>query len=167
MRTLSSLVLAAALALSACSSSGSRAQSPASTPAASGDIVDIAASNPDFSTLVTAVKAADLVDTLKGPGPFTVFAPTNDAFARLPAGALDALLADKAALTKVLTYHVVAGKVGSGDVVKLTRAATVQGGEIMIDSSDGVRINGAKVVITDIQASNGVIHVIDTVLLPE
>jgi transforming growth factor-beta-induced protein len=137
---------------------------------AAKSIVDIAAGNPDFSTLVTAVKAAGLVDTLNSAGPFTVFAPTNAAFAKLPKATLDALLADKKALTDVLTYHVVSGKVLAADVVKLDgkSAKTVNGAEVKIGVSGGkVTLNGnVNVTATDITASNGVIHVIDTVLLP-
>ena len=136
-------------------------------PAADGDIVAIASGNPDFSTLVTAVKAAGLVETLQGEGPFTVFAPTNEAFAKLPEGALEKLLADKKQLTAVLTYHVVAGKVMAADVGKLTEATTVQGGKLPIDTKAGVKIGDATVVKADIEAKNGVIHVIDTVLLPK
>jgi len=132
------------------------------------DIVDTAIAAGSFSTLVKAVQAAGLVDTLKGPGPFTVFAPTDEAFAKLPAGTLDAVLADKAKLTAILTYHVVPGKVLAKDVVGLNgkAAKTVQGGELTIDTTNGVKIGGANVVKTDIETSNGVIHVIDTVLIP-
>jgi uncharacterized surface protein with fasciclin (FAS1) repeats len=130
------------------------------------DIVDVAVSAGSFNTLATALQAAGLVDTLKGSGPFTVFAPTDEAFAALPAGTLEALLADKEKLTAVLTYHVVSGKVTSSDVVKLDSATTVQGQSVKIAANDGVRINNANVVKADIMASNGVIHVIDTVLLP-
>jgi uncharacterized surface protein with fasciclin (FAS1) repeats len=130
------------------------------------NIVETAVSAGSFNTLVTAVKAAGLVDVLSGEGPFTVFAPTDEAFAKLPAGTLEALLADKEKLTAVLTYHVVAGKVMAADVSGLTSATTVQGGDIRIDTSYGVKINDAKVVKADVEASNGVIHVIDTVLLP-
>ena len=130
------------------------------------DIVDTAVAAGNFKTLATALQAAGLVDTLKGKGPFTVFAPTDAAFAKIPKADLDALLADKAKLTAVLTYHVVAGKVLAADVVKLKSAKTVQGGEVRIDASNGVTVNGARVVKTDITASNGVIHVIDTVILP-
>lgn len=134
---------------------------------AAKDIVDLAAGDARFSTLVTAVKAAGLVDTLKGKGPFTVFAPTNEAFAKIPKADLDALLADKKKLTAVLTYHVVAGKVLAADVVKLKTVKTVQGGEAKIEAGkDGVKIAGAKVIVTDVAASNGVIHAIDTVMLP-
>jgi len=130
-------------------------------------IVEVAASNPDFSTLVTAVTEAGLVDTLNSDGPFTVFAPTNEAFAALPAGQLEALLANKEQLVKVLTYHVVAGKVMAADVVGLSSANSVEGEPIAIASGpDGVTVNDANVTATDIEASNGVIHVIDKVILP-
>lgn len=131
------------------------------------DIVDTAMSAGSFNTLVTALKAADLVATLKGKGPFTVFAPTDEAFAKVPAEALKGLLADKDALRKVLLYHVVSGKVTADQVVKISSAPTVQGSEVMIDSSNGVMVNNAKVVKADIMTSNGVIHVIDTVLMPK
>jgi len=134
--------------------------------AAKKDIVDTAVSAGNFTTLAAALTAAGLVDTLKGDGPFTVFAPTDEAFAKIPKADLDALIADKAKLTKVLTYHVVPGKVMAADVVKLNEATSVQGGKIRIDTKDGVKVNNAKVVATDIAASNGVIHVIDTVILP-
>lgn len=131
------------------------------------DIVDTAVAAGHFSTLATALQAAGLVDVLKGDGPFTVFAPTDEAFAALPAGTLDALLADKEKLTAVLTYHVVPGEVMSGQVVKLSEAKTVNGASIDIMTHDGsVMINDAKVVAADVQASNGVIHVINKVLLP-
>ena len=131
------------------------------------NIIETAVENPQFSTLVTAVKAADLVATLSGPGPFTVFAPTNDAFAKIPAETLQAVLADKAKLTSILTYHVVSGKVMAKDVAGMTEAKTVQGSTIKIDASNGVMINNAKVTTADIECSNGVIHVIDTVLMPQ
>ena len=133
------------------------------------DIVDTAAGAGSFSTLVAAVEAAGLVDTLKGEGPFTVFAPTDDAFAALPEGTVEDLLKpeNKDKLVDILTYHVVAGKVMAGDVAGAeTMAATVQGQELKIDGSDGVTINGASVTSADVKASNGVIHVIDQVLLP-
>ena len=134
---------------------------------ASQDIVEIAAGNSDFSTLVAAIKAAGLVDALKGDGPFTVFAPTNAAFAKLPAGTVEALLADKDKLTQILTYHVVPGKVMASDVVKLRSATTVEGEPITITTSaKGVMVDNANVTTTDIVASNGVIHVIDSVILP-
>ena len=130
------------------------------------DIVDTAVKAGNFTTLVTAVKAAGLVDTLKGPGPFTVFAPTDAAFAKVPKATLDALLADKAALAKVLTYHVVPGKVMAADV-KAGKVKTVQGQELTITTTGGVMVDNAKVVATDVAASNGVIHAIDTVLMPK
>jgi uncharacterized surface protein with fasciclin (FAS1) repeats len=131
------------------------------------DIVDTAAGAEDFSTLVTAVKAADLVGALKGEGPFTVFAPTNEAFSKVPKDQLDALLKDKDALTQVLTYHVVPGKVMAADVVKITEAETLQGQPLKIAVEEGkVTVNGVNVVKTDIDCTNGVIHVIDGVLLP-
>lgn len=130
------------------------------------DIVDTAVAAGNFSTLVTAVKAAGLVETLKGAGPFTVFAPTDAAFAKVPKATLDGLLADKAALTKVLTYHVVAGKVMAADV-KAGHVKTVQGTDLAMATEDGVTVNGAKVVAADVAASNGVIHAIDTVLMPK
>jgi uncharacterized surface protein with fasciclin (FAS1) repeats len=131
------------------------------------DIVDTAVAAGQFTTLAKALQAAGLVETLKGAGPFTVFAPTDAAFAKLPAGTLDALLKDKAKLTQVLTYHVVAGKVLASDVVKLKEAKTVQGQSVKIDTSNGVKVDNATVVKTDIMASNGVIHVIDSVILPK
>ncbi len=130
------------------------------------DIVDTAVNAGSFNTLVAAVKAANLVDTLKGAGPFTVFAPTDEAFAKLPAGTVDALLQDIPKLTKILTYHVVSGKVTAAEVVKLKSATTVEGSTLKIDASNGVKVNDSKVVTPDVAADNGVIHVIDTVLLP-
>ena len=130
------------------------------------DIVDTAVKAGNFTTLVTAVKAAGLVDTLKGPGPFTVFAPTDAAFAKVPKATLDALLADKAALAKVLTYHVVPGKVMAADV-RAGKVKTVEGQELTITTKSGVMVDNAKVVATDVVASNGVIHAIDTVLMPK
>jgi len=132
------------------------------------NIVEIAASAGTFNTLVTAVKAAGLAETLSGEGPFTVFAPTDEAFAQIPEEDLNALLADKEALTAVLTYHVVAGKVMASDVVELDSAETVNGQSVDIKVWDGnVMIDGATVLTTDIEATNGVIHVIDKVILPE
>ncbi|HSB14728.1 MAG TPA: fasciclin domain-containing protein [Bryobacteraceae bacterium] len=157
MRSRLNVLLAGALAL-------------ALTPFASAaDIVDTAIAG-KFNTLVAAVKAADLVETLKGDGPFTVFAPTDEAFAKLPAGTLETLLKpeNKSKLQSILTYHVVPGKVMSHDVVKLNSAKTVQGGSIAITVSGGnVMVNNARVTKADIETSNGVIHVIDTVILPE
>ena len=136
------------------------------------DLVDVAAGNENFKTLVAAVKAADLVGTLKGKGPFTVFAPTDAAFAKLPKGTLETLLKpeNKAKLAAILTYHVVTGKVMAADVVKLksgAHVATVNGGKLTVTHGPrGVRVNDARIVQTDISADNGVIHVIDEVLLP-
>ncbi|MFO7856856.1 MAG: fasciclin domain-containing protein [Paracoccaceae bacterium] len=138
--------------------------------AADKDIVDTAVAADDFETLVAAVQAADLVETLKGEGPFTVFAPTDEAFAALPAGTVEDLLKpeNKDRLVAVLTYHVVPGKVTSADLAgKTLEAETVQGTTVAIDATDGVTVDGANVVTADIEASNGVIHVIDAVILPE
>ncbi|HHF0481085.1 fasciclin domain-containing protein [Vibrio diabolicus] len=134
------------------------------------DIVDVATENGSFNTLVAAVKAADLVDTLKGEGPFTVFAPTDDAFAKLPDGTIDMLLMpeNKDKLVSILTYHVVPGKVMAADVVKLDKATTVQGQDVMIKTmGDKVMVNDANVMATDVKAKNGIIHVIDTVIMPK
>jgi uncharacterized surface protein with fasciclin (FAS1) repeats len=130
------------------------------------DIVDTAVGAGDFKTLATALDKAGLVQTLKGPGPFTVFAPTDAAFAKIPKAQLDALLADKAKLTAVLTYHVVPGKVMAQDV-KAGKVKTVQGSELTVATAGGVKVDGANVVKTDIAADNGVIHVIDSVVLPK
>ena len=130
------------------------------------DIVDTAVAAGSFKTLATALGAADLVGTLKGKGPFTVFAPTDEAFAKIPKADLDALLKDKKKLAAVLTYHVVPGKVMAADV-KAGKVKTVQGSEVTIATTGGVTVNNAKVVKTDIAADNGVIHVIDTVLMPK
>ena len=141
----------------------------ASAYAADKDIVDTAVAAGQFKTLAAALTAAGLVDTLKGPGPFTVFAPTDAAFAKLPAGTVETLLKpeSKAKLTAILTYHVVAGKVMAADVVKLKEAKTVNGAMVAVKVDGGnVMINNAKVTTADIEASNGVIHMIDTVLLP-
>jgi uncharacterized surface protein with fasciclin (FAS1) repeats len=130
------------------------------------DIVDTAMSAGIFSTLVAAVTAAGLADTLKSPGPFTVFAPSDDAFSKLPSGTVEALLQDILTLRKILEYHVVSGKVTAADVVKLHSATTVEGSDVKIDASNGVKVNDATVVQPDIETENGVIHVIDSVLLP-
>lgn len=130
------------------------------------DIVDTAVAAGNFKTLATALQAAGLIDTLKGPGPFTVFAPTDAAFAKIPKDQLDALLKDKAKLSAVLTYHVVAGKVMAKDV-KAGKAKTVQGSELTLATTGGVTVDNAKVVAADVAADNGVIHVIDTVLMPK
>ncbi|HNQ22263.1 MAG TPA: fasciclin domain-containing protein [Phycisphaerae bacterium] len=131
------------------------------------DIIEAARSAGSFKTLLTAIEAAGLTDTLRGDGPFTVFAPTDDAFAKLPKATLDGLLKDKSKLASVLTYHVVAGKVLAADVVKLTEAKTVQGQSVKIDTTSGVTVDGARVLKTDVPATNGVIHVIDTVIMPD
>ena len=130
------------------------------------DIVDTAVAAGSFKTLAAALQAASLVETLKGKGPFTVFAPTDEAFAKIPKADLDALLKDKAKLTAVLTYHVVPGKVMAKDV-KAGKVKTVQGSELTVGTTGGVTVDNAKVVKTDIAADNGVIHVIDTVVLPK
>lgn len=155
-----SLVLAAAL-LAAPSVASAQMAAPAK------DIVTVAVENGNFKTLAAALTAAGLVETLQGAGPFTVFAPTDAAFAKLPAGTVEALLKDKAKLAAILTYHVVAGKVEAKDVVKLSSAKTVNGATVAIKVVDGkVMINNATVAAADVQATNGVIHVIDTVILP-
>jgi uncharacterized surface protein with fasciclin (FAS1) repeats len=136
------------------------------------NIVETAIAAGSFKTLVTAVKAAGLVETLSSPGPFTVFAPTDDAFAKLPAGTVEGLLKDKEKLTAILTYHVVSGKVMADDVKKMDSAKTVQGQDVSIDAKKwhlhrNVKINDANVITADIECSNGVIHVIDSVLIPK
>jgi len=169
-RTLLLSFAAMALVVSACSAAASPSAAPASRApaAAAGDIVETATAAGSFKTLLTAATAAGLVETLKGEGPLTLFAPTDAAFAALPAGKLDSLLKDPAALKKVLLYHVVAGKVTADQVVKLKSAKSVEGSPIAISVKDGkVYLNeGTMVVTTDIETSNGVIHVIDKVLLP-
>ena len=138
--------------------------------AKAADIVDTAVSAGSFSTLVAAVQAADLVDTLKGKGPFTVFAPTDEAFAALPEGTVETLLLpeNKDQLVEILTYHVVPAKVMSGDIAgKRAKVLTVQGDRLSVNARNGVKVNDAKVVQADIEASNGVIHVVDKVILPE
>ncbi len=161
MRTMiSRMMVVSAMALTLAASGTVRA-------GGSADIVDTAVAAGDFKTLVTAVKAAGLVDTLKGDGPFTVFAPTDAAFAKLPKDQLDALLAKPEQLKAVLLYHVVPGKVMAADVTKLTSAKTALGQTVRIDTAKGVKIDNATVTATDIACSNGVIHVIDTVILPK
>jgi uncharacterized surface protein with fasciclin (FAS1) repeats len=176
-RTLRAVAATAVLvfALSACGSDDSdsgasadtKATSTTTAMAAKDTIVDVASGNPDFSTLVSAVTKADLASTLSGTGPFTVFAPTNEAFAKVPADQLNALLADKAQLTKVLTYHVVPGKVLAADLQPTQMVKTVEGQDVDIQVADGkATINGCAITKTDIEASNGVIHVIDAVMTP-
>ena len=161
MRRFKTLLAAAAIAAAA--------SAPALAGGMKKDIVDTAAGNDQFETLVAAVQAAGLVETLKGDGPFTVFAPTDEAFAALPEGTLETLLKpeNKTTLAAILTYHVVAGKVMSSDLTDDSTAATVQGDTIAIDLDNGPMIDDAKVVAADIETSNGVIHVIDKVILPE
>jgi len=165
-----SFVCAGLFVLVACEENGGakKPQKPVMTaPAAQSDIVDTAVAAGSFKTLVPAVTEAGLVETLKSPGPFTVFAPTDEAFAKLPAGTLEGLLKDKEQLKAVLLYHVVGSKVMAADVVKLTSAKTVGGAEVPIKvEGKTVHVGAAKVVKTDIAAKNGVIHVIDTVLIP-
>jgi uncharacterized surface protein with fasciclin (FAS1) repeats len=133
------------------------------------DIFETVVADPSLTTLVTAIRAARLEGTLKGKGPFTLFAPSNAAFVELSEGTLGDLLnvENKQKLAAILTYHVVAGKMTAADVVKLNKAKTVQGDDIVIDNSDGVKINNATVIKTDIMTSNGVVHIIDRVILPE
>ena len=162
-------LFAVALLCGLASASFASAAEPAAKTAAQGDIVAVAAGNDSFETLVAAVKAAGLVETLQGKGPFTVFAPTDEAFAKLPEGTLESLLKpeNKEKLVSILTYHVVPGKVMAKDVVGLDSAKTVNGKEVAIQvEGDTVMVGKAKVVKTDVNATNGVIHVIDTVLLP-
>lgn len=138
------------------------------TPAAeaTANIVDTAINAGSFNTLVDALNAAGLVETLQGPGPFTVFAPSDEAFAKIPEKIRSAIIADKDALTELLTYHVISGEVSAADVARLNSAETVQGSAITIDTSNGVKVDGASVTTADIRASNGIIHVIDTVMIP-
>ncbi|MGE0353193.1 MAG: fasciclin domain-containing protein [Gemmatimonadales bacterium] len=158
MRSIRTLALAGAFAL--VTAGAAQAQAPQ-------NIVETAVAAGNFTTLATALKAAGLVETLQGEGPFTVFAPTDEAFAKLPAGTIEALLKDKEKLTQILLYHVVSGDVPASKVVTMNYARTVGGKSVKITTHDGtVMINNAKVVKADIMASNGVIHVIDTVLLP-
>jgi uncharacterized surface protein with fasciclin (FAS1) repeats len=165
MKLLRMVVIFAALLLVVTPIIGCATTSP--PPEEMKDIVDIAVEDGRFTTLVAALEAADLVATLKGEGPFTVFAPTDDAFNKLPAGTVEGLLEDIPALANILLYHVVSGKVMAADVVKISSADTVSGESLTISvMGDKVMINDAQVIITDIEASNGVIHVIDTVLLP-
>lgn len=173
-RTLSAVAVVSALALAACSDDGNDAATT-TAPATEmpdgetqADIVTIASTTEGFTTLVAAVQAAGLVETLQGEGPFTVFAPTDEAFAALPDGVLDSLLLPEnlETLTRILTYHVVAGEVMSSDITP-GEVPTVEGSNVALDTADGVTVNGANVTVADVDASNGVIHVIDAVILPE
>ena len=159
-------VLSLALASTSLAGSAEKQHGSAMT-GSKKDLVEVAVEAGSFNTLVAALKAAGLVETLKGDGPFTVFAPTDAAFAKIPKADLDALLADREKLTAVLTYHVVSGRVTAKDVMQLRTAKTVQGQSVTIATGDGVKVDGASVTQADIQASNGVIHVIDTVILPK
>ena len=159
------LALVASVGAAGISGANPEVRSP--EQAATANIIDTATANGNFKTLLAAVEAAGLTATLKGPGPFTVFAPTDAAFAALPAGTVDGLLKDPAKLKDILLYHVVSGQVLAADAAKLTEAKTVQGASLPIVASGGtVTVGGAKVVTADVKASNGVIHVIDKVLLP-
>ena len=169
MTNLRTTLAAAALGLATLSIPVSlRAETPVPVKAAKapGDVIDIAVADGRFTVLAKALQAAGLIDTLKGAGPFTVFAPTDAAFAKLPAGTVEGLLADKAKLTAVLTYHVVPGRLTAADVAKARSLKTVQGGSLTVDASKGVKLDGATVIVADVAASNGVIHAIDTVVLP-
>ena len=169
------LVAVASFGLAACSSDSDSSSSSSDTKASTTTttakcdptIVDVAAGNPDFSTLVSAVQQADLVDTLNAEGPYTVFAPTNAAFAKIDPATLQGILGDKEKLTKILTYHVLGSKVTSSDLQPTQTVATVEGSDVTITAdASGAKINDANITTTDIPACNGVIHVIDTVLLP-
>lgn len=163
----SRIAVAVGLVVSPLAVANAQGTNTAVKPKTANTIVDVAVAAGNFKTLVAAVKAAGLVETLNSAGPFTVFAPTDEAFAKLPAGTVEALLKDKAKLTAILTYHVVPGSVEAAQVVGLKSAKTVNGKEVSIKVADGkVMVGAAQVVKTDIKASNGVIHVIDTVLLP-
>lgn len=162
---LKSALLAVALAFGTVGYAHAHNHAAAAQTQAAGNIVEVAVAAGSFGTLATALQAAGLVETLQGAGPFTVFAPTDEAFAKIPQADLEALLADRERLTAVLTYHVVPGKVMAADVAA-GEVATVQGSNITITTEGGVRVNDANVTQTDIMATNGVIHVIDTVILP-
>ena len=169
MKSLRTLAFAAVFAVPG-TLAAQEAQGYSESPStmAKADIIETAVAAGSFKTLAKAIEAADLTETLKGEGPFTVFAPTDEAFAKLPKGTLDALLKDKAKLAAILTYHVVPGNVMSEEVAGMSSAKTVNGQELSIKEKDGkVKVNKATVITTDIAASNGVIHVIDQVLMPE
>jgi len=164
--TLSVLLISTILMVGVCLA-GSNSMDASKEESSAADIVDTAVAAGNFQTLVSAVEAAGLVDTLKGEGPFTVFAPTDEAFAKIPQEQLESLLANKTQLTAVLTYHVIAGKVMSTDLTDDMAVATVQGDNVTINlDEDGVMVNDAKVVQADIECINGVVHAIDTVLMP-
>lgn len=163
------LTMIPALALAGnCGSGDAKAtQASVEAPAAGAKAILPLAEEAGFTTLVAAVKAAGLEEALAGDGPFTVFAPTDEAFAKLPEGTVEGLLANPEALKKVLLYHVVSGSVMAADVVKLEGAETLNGARVAIDARDGVKINDSNVIKADVRAANGVVHVIDTVLIPE
>lgn len=163
--TLYAVLISAAL-LVGLAMAGSDSMNASTEAAAKADIVDTAIAAGSFNTLVSAVQAAELVDTLKGDGPFTVFAPTDESFAKIPADQIEVLLANKTQLTEVLTYHVVPGEVMARDLENGMMVETLQGGYLSINTTEGVMVNDAKVIQADIICTNGVIHVIDTVLLP-
>jgi len=163
--TLYAVLISTVLLVGLCMA-GSNSMDAKTETATEMDIVDTAVAAGSFNTLVSAVEAAGLVDTLKGEGPFTVFAPTDEAFAKIPEDQIQALLANKTQLTEVLTYHVVAGDVMSSDLENGMLVETLQGGNLSINTTEGVMVNDAKVVQADIVCTNGVIHAIDTVLMP-
>ena len=163
--TLYAVLISTVLLVGLCMA-GSNSMDAKTETATEMDIVDTAVAAGSFNTLVSAVEAAGLVDTLKGEGPFTVFAPTDEAFAKIPEDQIQALLANKTQLTEVLNYHVVAGSVMSTDLEDGMQVETLQGGNLSIDTTEGVMVNDAKVVQADIECTNGVIHAIDTVLMP-
>ena len=163
--TLYAVLISTVLLVGLCMA-GSNSMDAKTETATEMDIVDTAVAAGSFNTLVSAVEAAGLVDTLKGEGPFTVFAPTDEAFAKIPEDQIQALLANKTQLTEVLTYHVVAGDVMSSDLENGMMVETLQGGNLSINTTEGVMVNDAKVVQADIVCTNGVIHAIDTVLMP-
>lgn len=163
--TLYAVLISTVLLVGLCMA-GSNSMDAKTETATEMDIVDTAVAAGSFNTLVSALEAAGLVDTLKGEGPFTVFAPTDEAFAKIPEDQIQALLANKTQLTEVLTYHVVAGSVMSSDLENGMMVETLQGGDLSINTTDGVMVNDAKVVQADIVCTNGVIHAIDTVLMP-
>ena len=163
--TLYAVLISTVLLVGLCMA-GSNSMDAKTETATEMDIVDTAVSAGSFNTLVSALEAAGLVDTLKGEGPFTVFAPTDEAFAKIPEDQIQALLANKTQLTEVLTYHVVAGSVMSTDLENGMQIETLQGGNLSINTTEGVMVNDAKVVQADIECTNGVIHAIDTVLMP-
>jgi uncharacterized surface protein with fasciclin (FAS1) repeats len=163
--TLYAVLISTVLLVGLCMA-GSNSMDAKTETATEMDIVDTAVAAGSFNTLVSALEAAGLVDTLKGEGPFTVFAPTDEAFAKIPEDQIQALLANKTQLTEVLTYHVVAGSVMSTDLENGMQVETLQGGNLSINTTEGVMVNDAKVVQADIECTNGVIHAIDTVLMP-